>query len=223
METTEIALNIPESIKTARSALQEAQGLTIADGEGFTSAGARREALLAVLSEINATFDGPIAAAHAAHKAMVAAKKTHADPVEAAQRLIKQKMIDFDEEQKRLREIEQIRLDKEAKEQGEREALELAAELEKAGLKQEALEVIEAPASPATKVAPKTTPKVEGFVSRSIWGAQVTDLRALLEAVMAGKVPMQAIKADEIFLGQQARALKSAMKWPGVTVTERKV
>lgn len=207
----------------AQTALQAAQGLTITDNEGFSRAGAMRDGLKALSAEIDDTFDGPISAAFKAHKEIVAAKKLHAAPIEEAARLIKAKMISWDDEQRRLRQVEQARLEREAKRKAEAEALALAEELEKAGLKEEAEQVISEPVRAEVVIAPKTTPKIEGFAYRSVWSAAVTDLGALVSAVMAGTVPIQALQGNDKFLGEQVRSLKSELKWPGVKVTERKV
>ena len=219
-------ITLPDTTATrqkAQTALQAAQGLTIVDNQGFEQAGAMRDALKELSAEIDATFDGPIAAAFKAHKEIVAAKKLHAVPVEEAARVIKTKMIAWSLEQERLRQIEQARLEREAKEKAEAEALQLAEELEKAGLKQEAEQVISEPVQADVVLAPKTTPKVEGFSYRTIYSAEVFYLPGLIAAVAAGAVPQAAILPNQQFLNEQARSLKHELKWPGVKVIERKV
>ena len=75
----------------------------------------------------------------------------------------------------------------------------------------------------APVVVQKQTPKVAGGpVFRTIWKHQVTDLMALVKAVAAGQAPLTAIQANDVFLGQQARSLKDALRIPGVkTYSER--
>lgn len=63
----------------------------------------------ALKKEMDDTFDGIIAKAHAAHKEAVAQKKRHYEPLEAAERLIKQKMGLYLDEQERHRLIEEAR------------------------------------------------------------------------------------------------------------------
>lgn len=59
--------------------------------------------------------------------------------------------------------------------------------------------------------------KVTGIAGRVTYSAEVVDLMALIQAVAAGKAPIQAIAADEKFLGAQARAFKSPGDlYPGV-------
>jgi hypothetical protein len=68
----------------------------------------------ALKKEMDDTFDGIIAKAHAAHKEAVAQKKRHYEPLEAAERQIKQKMGVYLDEQDRLRREEEARQRQEA-------------------------------------------------------------------------------------------------------------
>ena len=219
---------VPESKETknkALSALQVAQAWLIADTEGFTKAAAFRDGLKAIEREINDTFDGPIAAAFKAHKAIVAAKKTYSDPLEAALRTIKGKLIVYDEEQKRIARLEQIRLEAEAKKKAEEEALELATLLEEAGQSEAAAEVIEAPVQVAPIAVQKSTPKIEGFSYRSNWKVEIQSVNAMLMGWKEGKVPSEAFQGDAVFLRSEAMRLKAAAigRWPGVRCWEEKV
>jgi len=61
--------------------------------------------------------------------------------------------------------------------------------------------------------------KVSGISGQMRYSAEVTDLKALIEAVAAGKAPIQCLCADDKFLGAQARAFKSPGElYPGVRV-----
>ena len=70
---------------------------------------------------------------------------------------------------------------------------------------------------------PKATPRIQGFSSRRIYDAEVTDRAAFLAGIVSGKIPDSAWMPDEQFLRKQAGALKEAMKWPGVKVVWRDV
>lgn len=208
---------VPDAQETknkALTALATAQRLTIADNEGFVSAGAFRDGLKAIEKEINDTFDGPITAAHKAHKAIVAAKKGYSEPLENALRIIKQKMIAWTEEQERKRRLEQIRLEAEAKKKAEAETKELAKELKKAGLKDEAKQLLSEPVVVAPVVAPPTTAKIEGFSYRSNWKFRVIDDDA---------IPRAYLMRDDKKIGEIVRSLKQATNIPGIEVYEDKV
>jgi len=62
--------------------------------------------------------------------------------------------------------------------------------------------------------------KVSGISGRQVYSAEVTDLRALLQAVLDGKAPLEAVQADMKFLGAQAKAFKkTGPLFPGVVAT----
>ena len=66
--------------------------------------------------------------------------------------------------------------------------------------------------------------KVSGISGRVTYSAHVDDLLALIKAVAAGTAPIQAICADEKFLGAQARAFKrSGDLYPGVSIRAERI
>ena len=72
----------------------------------------------------------------------------------------------------------------------------------------------------AVAEAPKV-PEVAGQHLRKVWKIEVTDLPALMKGVLAGKVPVEAVQANETFIGQaaqEARNGNSELAWPGVRV-----
>lgn len=73
-----------------------------------------------------------------------------------------------------------------------------------------------------TTALPPVT-RVAGISARSTYKAQVDDLLALVKAVAAGEAPIEAITANDKFLGAQAKAFKKVGQlYPGVTaVVER--
>jgi len=81
-------------------------------------------------------------------------------------------------------------------------------------------------ASEAVLDAPVVTPKVEvampekadGVSYRDIWSAEVVCLSELVKAVAAGTAPLNAIMANETYLGQWARMSKGTESLPGVKV-----
>ncbi len=66
--------------------------------------------------------------------------------------------------------------------------------------------------------------KVSGISGRITYSAHVDDLLALIKAVAAGTAPIQAICADEKFIGAQARAFKRAGDlYPGVSIRAERI
>jgi len=81
-------------------------------------------------------------------------------------------------------------------------------------------------ASEAVLDAPVVTPKVEvampekadGVSYRDVWSAEVVCLSELVKAVAAGTAPLNAIMANDTYLGQWARMSKGTESLPGVKV-----
>lgn len=130
------------------------------------------------------------------------------DSLNAAEALVKKAMITFDQEQEKARRIaEAAAAEKARKEQEKLNARAAKAEekgqVEKAAaLQEQAATVIAMPVHVAA------APKVSGVSTRTNYSAEVTDLRALLQAVIDGKAPINAVCADMKFLNAQAKALK---------------
>lgn len=108
----------------------------------------------------------------------------------------------------------------EAKKSGDADAMEAAAELQDDA--DDAADTAEAASMAPAPVVEKQT--VKGSNVRKTYAAEVTDLMALAKGVVAGTVPITCIKADQTALNGMARAMKEAMKYPGVRlVTKRSV
>ena len=68
-------------------------------------------------------------------------------------------------------------------------------------------------------IAP-TTPKIAGLSTRITYRAELTDKLALVKAVVAGLVPLNAVDPNMTFLNNQARVLKEDLIYPGVRVVQ---
>jgi hypothetical protein len=81
--------------------------------------------------------------------------------------------------------------------------------------------VLVAPVVVPPVYVPPAVPKGMGNFTRRTWCAEVVDLMALVKAVAIGKVPLQAIEANTVFLNGQARMVKSALAYDGVRAVEK--
>ena len=63
--------------------------------------------------------------------------------------------------------------------------------------------------------------RAAGTTTRTVWSAEVTDLRALVEAVASELAPLRYLGAVKKELSQTARAEKDDMDIPGVTAVSR--
>lgn len=88
-----------------------------------------------------------------------------------------------------------------------------------AAIKTEAAQLAAAPVAQPKSSFASAIPQVRGFVpSRVTYSARCDDLMALARAVVEGKVPLDAIQANQTRLNQAAVDSKEALAWPGVTV-----
>lgn len=126
-------------------------------------------------------------------------------------------MVTWADEQEAARRKEEARLQEEARRKAEIENVKKEIEAEEAGDP----EPVEEITVPAVKVA-STVPKSRGSHIRETWSAQVASLRELITAIVAGKVPLQAVVPDMAFLNGQARLLKDDLDIPGVQAVSKK-
>jgi hypothetical protein len=62
------------------------------------------------------------------------------------------------------------------------------------------------------------TPRISGLSTRLTWHAEIVDWTALIRAVAEGHVPEVVLLPNLVVLNAQARALKTALDYPGVRV-----
>ena len=131
-----------------------------------------------------------------------------------AERIIKTKMVDYlQAEQRKAREIaaaEEARLRKLAEQRAER--------AEKRG---------DADAAAGHRVTAEMTvvpvaapPTVAGISTRSIWRAEVTNIKELCRAIADGLVPVSLVTVNQTEANRMASALKDTMKVPGLRSVE---
>lgn len=250
MTTNPTALAAPDTAKVAaRSAeIRAAADRCKIDTDAlFHTAGSFLLTIKNVRREIDATFDGPIAAAFAAHKSIVAAKKKHTEPVDEAERIVKGKMADYREKQEaearerqRAAEAEARRVQEEQRKAAEAEAKRQAEEARKAevarlkaeGDKAAAKAAAKAPLVVAPVVLPPPAPVVVPYVApvqaagisfREKWSATVTDFEAMVRAVADGKAPLALLLPNDSMLNRHAAAYKDKSPIPGVAFSMEKV
>lgn len=217
-----------------------AKSVTISNDAEYASAGEFLKVIKGLRAEVDSVFDPIIKAADAAHKEAIAQKRKVEAPLADAEAALKCKVAGYIRaqqeerrlEQERLRKIAEevarqdtLRLQREAQQRAEEEQLLRAQKLAELGKADEAAEVLVAdvvvrPVMPVqvnkSAIEVKPVAKVEGISVRRSYSAEVTDLHLLVVAVANGLVPLQAVKADIVFLNQQARAYKEMLSYPGV-------
>lgn len=199
-------LQTVEIDRETNNALVVANAFQITSDQDYVQASLERDGLKALHGKIDETFDDLISGAFKHHRALVAEKKKHAEPLEAASLVYKQKMGRWNDAQKAFAAAEEKRLREEAIKQAEADALEAAAQAEKDGNVEEAQAIISAPVVVPVVVVQKTTPKTS-TVFRTNWKYRIVD---------ASKLPREYLVADEVKLGKIARAMQGAVNVPGV-------
>jgi hypothetical protein len=168
-----------------------------------------------MMDAISEAYDSIIAATHKAHKEAVAKKKSFYDPVEEATRKVKGLMAAYDTERERERQAEQRRLEEEARARESERKLAEAIRAEADGNQAQAYAILAEPVVVAPAFVPKAVPKIEGGpVYREVWKFRIVD---------AALIPREYLIPDEKKLGAMTRALKGAMRVPGVEAYPEKV
>ena len=178
----------------------------------------------AMMKSIDAAYDDIIDATNVAHKKAVAKKKLFYLPVKEGTTYVKSIMFAYDDEQERVRLEKEIELRKAALKIEENAKLQAAIEAEDAGQTEAASHILEEPIIPPPVIAPKTIPKLNGGpIYREIWDAEVFDKPLFVKAVAEGKISLNAVDPNMVFLRAQARSLKKTMNYPGARAVSRRV
>ena len=221
----------------------QAKALKIVDAASYITAGELWKSIKALRAKVADTFDDLIKAAHLAHKKAVEKKRLHDDPLDAAERMVKRAMSDYEAAQEAIRKAEEARLAEIARVQAEEQALleAIAAEEDakrNGATAEEAAEVsaavISEPVYVPPVVVPKAVPKMQGGPTYSTrWSASVTDIRALCLAIGTGKASPELVIGlnrdretgivTSPSLNTQATSLKNTLCIPGVTAISRRV
>lgn len=212
-EIEQKALSIPE----------HARDLKIINTETYQRGGELLVAIKGLRKEIDNCFSPIIEKAFAAHKEAVAQRRKVEAPLVEAEAILKPAMAAWDTEQERIRREEQRRLEDAARKRAEDEQLAMAAQAERAGDKESAQAIIDAPVEVAPVIVPTAAPKLSGVSYRENWSAQVVDIMALIKAVAAGQQPASLLTVNLPALNQMARALKDSLNIPGVKAVCEKV
>lgn len=222
---TEVIIGKEDEVtKEVMTVETQAKGLKVIDTASYVAAGELWKSIKALRKKVADTFDDIIKAAHLAHKKAVEKKKMHDEPLDAAERIVKKAMSDYDAEQERIRQAEQRRLEEIARKAAEEQALldAIAAEEEarrngatKEEAAKEAEAVIAEPVYTAPVVLPKATPKLAG--------GPVFQKRWDFEVVNESLIPRQYLSVDLVKIRQVVTALKDQANIPGIKVFEKRV
>ena len=195
---------------------QQALCLKVVDNKSYAQAGSMRNAHTDMKKTIIGFFKPHKDNAWKAHKALCKAETDELAKLSPAVKHLDTEMLAQEKIWEKEKLAEEERLREIARKEAEDQQMKDALEAEKEGNKEEAEAILnEEPHVPTPIVAP-STPKIAGLGTVTNWTHKVTDLKLLVKAICEGKVSVNAVKANETFLNQQARSLKDTVKIEGV-------
>lgn len=155
-----------------------------------------------------------ISEAHEHWKNLLADLKEDHEEIDKALVYANQQLSVYEAEQERIAKLKQAEIDAENKRKTDEEKLQLAELAEKAGDKQLAAEILDAPDEAPPVIVAKDVPKVAGLSYREDWK---------FEVVHADLIPDEYWIIDEKKIGGVVRALKQTCNIPGIRVYSIKV
>lgn len=207
--------------KEIGSVVAEANSFVIKTQEDYDRMSGFLVGIKGLIKKVGESFDPICDAAHKAWKTAVAQRKEQLDPLEQAERIVKQRGVEFLTEQQRIQEEAErkARAEAEAAERKRKAELEEQAKRHEANgniakaeeRREMAEQVFIAPRPVVANVI-----KAEGQSLKEVWSAEVVDLHALIKAVAEGRAPITFVIADQVALNKQAKSTKNAFPIPGV-------
>jgi len=220
-----------EEIKAEHSAL-ERRAMELAQNirteEDYNIAGEFLVGLKTAMKAWDEKINPVVKAARIARDKALALKNEIRLPLKRAELKIKPALAQYNERKEQERRREQERIN--AQLRAEAQARQRAAEEERRkteiilpeGVKREEKPPIPLPEVPQVILPKSAVPR--GIFHFDYYSAEVTDLVALMQAVIEGKAPAEAVQPNMSFLNKRASVLKDMLKWPGVVVKrERRV
>ena len=208
---------------TADGFLQRVEQFPIEDDEQYAGAGTLLKSIKtsgAALDTKRKSITGPL---DRVKKDIMDLFRPVVDAHAQAEKLLKNKMLGYQEEVERKQREEQAAANERARK--EREKLEARADKheqagreEKAAALREEADLNSAPPVP-TAIA---TPRAAGVSTRGVWKAELLDKMDLVKAVAEGRVPLKALDVNMTFLNQQAKSLHDEFNIPGARAYEEK-
>jgi hypothetical protein len=235
-----------ELIRNASEMIASGATIKITSADEYAIAADQMQKVKGLAKEIEAARTIQVAPLNTLVKDVNGYYKRFAEPLASTERVIKDAMLAYSNEQERLRKLAEAKAQQDAREEAEK----LAAKADKAEAKGN-VEVAEAIREHAATVVaevpvlPTAAPKVAGISKKVSYSADVKDARllvmaaaapmllvkcegsaeklmALVRELAATNTPALAVVADTKFLNNQAKALKDnfAGMYPGCTLVK---
>lgn len=194
------------------AALEDAQALSVTDRATYDRADVVVPQLGALADRAKTWWEPVTSLAFKLHRWLTARRAVDVDPLEAQRARLLREAGAWDREQQRLQRERDAQAALEAKKKADAEALHQAELLTAQGLPELAEAVVEqAIATPAPAVSTWSAPKAKNLSHGEDWEIDIIN-----EAL----VPREYMAADKARILKVVRALKGAIKIPGVRITE---
>lgn len=218
--------HIKQGAAAQQAMLQMAKTVIITDAASFAKADLALSRLTDQFNHFDASFSEILDPLNAARLATNKVKKEVMDPWQLAIEFVTGRMKAYKMEEARLAREEEIRVQIESRklleeaERKERQAENAKSEavrkrLEKAKevLEEQAREVVAVPIAAPVRVENSTTRKVKAW--------KLTGMPDLVEAVMACRVPMEALRVDDVWMNRKLKESPDEVAvYPGIEVYE---
>lgn len=207
--------------------VKQAREYNIATQEEYATAGTwLKDVVKELKKEIQDTFDPIVASAHETHKKATTKRKEHLAPVEEAERIVKNKMLAYYQEQKRKEAEAQRKADEEARKAEVKRKKELEEQAQRHEEKgntekaEERREMVEDVHVDTQIVAPRVE-KIAGIQVRENWDYEITGKAVLIEAIMKNAMLSHLVTVDEKELRKTVKLYKEKLNLPGLKVFNR--
>lgn len=201
-----------------KSVEQRARDLQIATPEDYEGAGDILKEAKSFQKKVNDWFDPLVKNAHRAWKSLTEKRAETLQPATNVERILKDKMLEYNRKkaEEARKEQERLQAEAEAKARRERERLMKRAETLKTEEKrQQALQEAEQVQTVQVTVESEA-PKQEGVVIKKTWKAKVVDQKQVIKSALEGTIPITMIVIDQSALNKFAQMTKGEINVPGV-------
>lgn len=206
----------PAIVQELAPVVQEAKSFSVGNVESHATALERIKILRNGERAITEYFEPSRKAADAAKKEVLAARDGLIGPFAEARGIYDRKAQEYEAEERRKADEEARRLQDKARREEEERKLAEAEEAEKAGDKELRDRILEEPVEvPVVAVAPAVA-QVQGVTTRTLWSADVFNLRMLIEFVAKHPEWDTLLEPHLPNLNRLAVSQQEAMRIPGV-------
>jgi len=200
----------------ASTALTRATEIIIRTAQDRVDAGGLLKVIKSLAKEVKQDREEERLAARKLLDVITSGRNRHLRPLEQAEEIIKQKSLAYDEEEEHRRREKEERINTKLHQEEEDRKIAEALEVEELGGMEEAEKILDSPSQAPPVFIPKTTPKIEGQHTLTLWKCQPVDMMVLIKAVAEGKAPIQFIQFNQVFGNQEVKRLKEKFAYPGV-------